>query len=103
MAKDLRVLIADLHNFARYPTVAVGYLAGVLRSAGIDVEVFSPFSHGVTGVTPVAKVQNSGKKKTYNLVVADFHTFYTGFGKALCHDNTFRRPVNEIVPGLRYP
>ena len=46
----LRVLIVDLNNFARYPTVAVGYLASVLRQAGITVSVFSPLSCGVTGV-----------------------------------------------------
>lgn len=51
MAGDaLRVLIVDLNNFARYPTVAVGYLASVLRQADIAVEVFSPLSCGVTGV-----------------------------------------------------
>ena len=45
-----RVLIADLNNFARYPTLGVGYLVAVLRGAGMSVEVFSPMSGGVTGV-----------------------------------------------------
>lgn len=45
-----RVLIVDLNNFARYPTIAVGYLASILRRNGVDVTVFSPLAHGVTGV-----------------------------------------------------
>jgi anaerobic magnesium-protoporphyrin IX monomethyl ester cyclase len=44
------VLIVDLNNFARYPTVAVGYLAAVLRRAGFEVRVLSPLAHGVPGV-----------------------------------------------------
>jgi radical SAM superfamily enzyme YgiQ (UPF0313 family) len=45
-----RVLIVDLNNFARYPTLAVGYLVAVLRGEGMQVEVFCPLSTGVTGV-----------------------------------------------------
>jgi radical SAM superfamily enzyme YgiQ (UPF0313 family) len=50
MAGPRRVLIADLNNFSRYPTVAIGYLVAVLRRAGMEVEVFSPLQSGVTGV-----------------------------------------------------
>jgi radical SAM superfamily enzyme YgiQ (UPF0313 family) len=46
----LRALIVDLNNFARYPTVAVGSLASILRRAGIEVDVFSPLSIGLPGV-----------------------------------------------------
>ena len=45
-----RVLVIDLNNFARYPTIPIGYIASILRSAGCDVEVFSPLSAGVKGV-----------------------------------------------------
>lgn len=44
------VLIVDLNNFARYPTIAIGYLASILRKADVDVQVYSPLSSGVTGV-----------------------------------------------------
>lgn len=44
------VLVVDLNNFARYPTVAVGYIASLLRHAGIDVAVFAPLMVGVGGV-----------------------------------------------------
>lgn len=45
------VLVVDLNNFARYPTLAVGYLAAVLRRAGYPVAVFSPLMVGVPGVS----------------------------------------------------
>lgn len=50
MPTPARVLIVDLNNFARYPTVAVGYMAAILRNAGMQVEIYSPLSTGVTGV-----------------------------------------------------
>ena len=50
-AASLKILIVDLNNFARYPTIAVGYLTAILRQAGADVTVFSPLAYGVSGVT----------------------------------------------------
>lgn len=44
-----RVLVCDLNNFARYPTISVGYLVAVLRRAGMHVDVFSPWSIGIGG------------------------------------------------------
>jgi len=46
-----RILVVDLNNFARYPTVPVGYLVAVCRQAGMPTRVFSPLSIGVSGVT----------------------------------------------------
>ncbi len=46
-----RVLVVDLNNFARYPTIPVGYLVAVCRQAGMPTRVFSPLSIGVRGVT----------------------------------------------------
>ena len=43
----VRVLIVDLNNFSRYPTMSVGYAAAILRRQGMEVEVFSPLSVGV--------------------------------------------------------
>lgn len=48
---DKRVLLVDLNNFARYPSIAVGYLTAVLRKGGNDVEVLAPLSTGLTGVS----------------------------------------------------
>lgn len=46
----LDVLIVDLNNFSRYPTLSVGTLTSVCRDAGMNVSVFSPLSVGVGGV-----------------------------------------------------
>ncbi len=45
------VLLVDLNNFARYPTLPIGYLAAVLRRANYAVTVFAPLMVGVQGVT----------------------------------------------------
>jgi anaerobic magnesium-protoporphyrin IX monomethyl ester cyclase len=51
-----RALVVDLNNFARYPTLAVGYLVAALRRGGFDAEVLTPLSHGVP------PVQREGKE-----------------------------------------
>jgi anaerobic magnesium-protoporphyrin IX monomethyl ester cyclase len=64
----LRILIVDLNNFARYPTIAVGYLTAVLRQAGEDVTVFSPLAYGVSGVTrepPDTLMRHLARKLNY--------------------------------------
>jgi hypothetical protein len=48
----------------------------------------------------VQSVEPSGEKETYNLVVADFHSYFAGDARVLTHDNTIRKPTNRIVPGL---
>jgi len=45
------VLIVDLNNFSRYPTLSIGYLAASCRLEGFRVRVFSPLAIGVSGVT----------------------------------------------------
>lgn len=42
-----KVLIVDLNNFSRYPTMAIGYLTATLRKHGLEVDVLSPLNHGV--------------------------------------------------------
>jgi radical SAM superfamily enzyme YgiQ (UPF0313 family) len=46
-ASPPRALLIDLNNFARYPTLAIGYLVAGLRSSGLEVDVLSPLSHDV--------------------------------------------------------
>jgi Asp-tRNA(Asn)/Glu-tRNA(Gln) amidotransferase A subunit family amidase len=48
--KPHNILIIDLNNFARYPTLAIGYLVAPLRTAGFKVKVLSPLAHGVPAV-----------------------------------------------------
>jgi len=45
----MRVLVIDLNNFSRYPTLSVGYLTSVLRKNNIEVDILSPFAKGVAG------------------------------------------------------
>ena len=45
-----KILSADLNNFARYPTLSVGYLTAAARKARHQVDVFSPLAIGVSGV-----------------------------------------------------
>jgi hypothetical protein len=52
------------------------------------------------GTANINAVGTSEAQQTYNLVVADFHTFIAGDAKALTHDNTIRQPTNMVVPGL---
>src|SRR3954465_10958552 len=48
--RPTRVLLVDLNNYARYPTLAIGYLVAALRGSGIEVDVLTPLSHGVPAV-----------------------------------------------------
>jgi radical SAM superfamily enzyme YgiQ (UPF0313 family) len=45
-----KVLLVDLNNFSLYPTMAIGYLAAVLRQNGMRATVLSPLAHGIPGV-----------------------------------------------------
>ncbi len=53
----------------------------------------------------VARVGSAGQfpyafQAAYNLVVADFHTYFIGEAKILVHDNTIHQPTDVVVPGL---
>lgn len=50
-----KILLVDLNNFARYPTLSIGYLAAVLRKASHSVSVFAPLMLGVYGTTREAR------------------------------------------------
>jgi len=41
-----------------------------------------------------------GQGETYNLVVADFNTYFVGKSRILSHDNTLRGATKAVVPGL---
>jgi hypothetical protein len=56
--------------------------------------------HGVSGSARVSLTEDGPELETYNLIVADFNTYFVGQGKLLCHDNTVRRPTDAVVPGL---
>jgi hypothetical protein len=57
--------------------------------------------HGVDGAVEILSVTDTDRAEpAYNLIVADFHTYFAGDGKVLSHDNTPRAPTNALVPGL---
>jgi hypothetical protein len=56
--------------------------------------------HGVTGSAQLTGVEVSGQEEAFNLVVADFNTYFVGESGALVHDNTPRTPTRSIVPGI---
>ncbi len=57
--------------------------------------------HAVGGTTTIESVEPAHEAVTYNLIVADFHSYFVGENKVLSHDNTIRRPTNTLVPGLK--
>lgn len=56
--------------------------------------------HSVTGSARIASAEPGSHQPTYNLVVADFHTYFAGETRILSHDNTVRGPTTTVVPGL---
>ena len=56
--------------------------------------------YSVTGTTRIENVQPATDAETYNLVVADFNTYFVGESGILVHDNMPRRPTRAFVPGL---
>jgi hypothetical protein len=56
--------------------------------------------HCATGTVQVSLVTESASERTYNLIVADFNTFFVGPEKILSHDVTEHKPTRSIVPGL---
>ncbi len=56
--------------------------------------------HGVTGSARVTNVRNAEQAEAYNLVVADFNTYFVGERGVLVHDNTPRTPTRVLMPGV---
>lgn len=53
-----------------------------------------------TASLPVVSISDAPAAETYNLVVADFHTYFVGEAKMLVQDLPLPLPTNMIVPGL---
>jgi hypothetical protein len=57
--------------------------------------------HCANGTVQVSLVTEEPQpQQTYNLVVADFNTYFVGTERILSHDVTERKPTRSIVPGL---
>jgi hypothetical protein len=55
--------------------------------------------HSLADSGRIESVESATNTETYNLVVADFNTYFIGMSGVLAHDNTPRRPTQAIVPG----
>jgi hypothetical protein len=56
--------------------------------------------HGVTGAEQIKAFEFSEQEEAFNLVVADFNTYFVGESGLLVHDNTPRNPTRAAVPGI---
>jgi hypothetical protein len=56
---------------------------------------------GASSVATVESVEMEPEAETYNLVVADFHTYFIGDARVLSHDNTVCVPTRNARPGER--
>ena len=52
------------------------------------------------GTAPLLSVESGADQETFNLVVADFATYFIGRERILTHDFTIRRDTSAVVPGL---
>ena len=57
--------------------------------------------HTATGLVPIVSLDRGVDAETFNLVVADFSTYFVGQQKILSHDFTMRQPTSAVVPGFR--
>jgi hypothetical protein len=56
----------------------------------------------LAGTGRVKGVQSAPNAETYNLVVADFNTYFIGSSGILAHDNTPRKPTQAVLPGITH-
>jgi len=76
-----------------YWVVGHGWAKARLLDSGMQL-------HCLTGTVPVDKLEEGAEAETYNLVVADFNSYFVGKQRVLSHDVTERQPTTSIVPGL---
>ena len=83
-------------------TCSVGHgfwIAGKGWLKARDIEPQMNF-HGAAGTTPLRQSQPAGVGAVYNLIVADFHSYFVGNALIYSHDITARKPSDLLVPGL---
>jgi intein/homing endonuclease len=55
---------------------------------------------GLNRAARVNSIEPAGQAEAYNLIVAEFSTYFVGDKGLLVHDNTPRRPTRVVVPGV---
>jgi hypothetical protein len=56
--------------------------------------------HALKPSDGIRSIKSDGKAEAYNLVVAEFGTYFVGQHGFLVHDNTARRPTRAVLPGI---
>jgi Pretoxin HINT domain len=56
--------------------------------------------HSVGGPVLVDRVEEQGEAECFNLIVADFDTYFVGGNQLLVHDNMLRDGTSATIPGL---
>jgi hypothetical protein len=56
--------------------------------------------HTMDGSLRVEDIKPAADQPVYNLVVADFATYFVGKSRVLAHDNTPRQPTSVLLPGF---
>ena len=56
--------------------------------------------HCADGTMRITIVDDGREQPSYNLIVADFNSYFVGKARVLSHDNTVRRVTDAVVPGL---
>jgi hypothetical protein len=59
--------------------------------------------HTPRGPVRIDNVKSFGELECYNLVVADFNTYFVGNSQVLAHDAVIRQITTATVPGLVDP
>jgi len=59
--------------------------------------------HTPSGALRVSEVIDDEVAESYNLIVADFGTYFVGPRHVLSHDNRIGSAIDTVVPGLRAP
>ena len=58
--------------------------------------------HTLHGTVQISGLSPGREERTYNLIVADFNTYFIGDSRTLTHDNTTREPSNLVLPGMTW-
>lgn len=56
--------------------------------------------HSLQGARTIESVRQVDEEPAYNLVVADFGSYFVGEQAVLVHDNSICQPTSAVVPGL---
>lgn len=59
--------------------------------------------HGVRGGFAIRQITSETPQQAFNLIVDEFHTYFVGDDRLLCHDVTIRKPTLSTVPGMVLP